>query len=265
MFESARLKLTAWYLLIIMFISMLFSVAFYNASTREIQRVIRRLQYIQNQLNTGIFFIAPPLPNVPTVQELQESEYRLILVLVFINTGIVLLAGGAGYFLAGRTLKPIKEMVDEQNRFIADASHELRTPLTALRSEMEASLFEKQMRPKDVKALIKSNLEEVMHLQLLSDNLLQLAHYQNQNTKYTLKDISLLQVVENALKRITPIAKRKRILINNEINDVTLVGDAHSLTELFVILLDNAIKYSEPEKLILLSSKKKRQFGSYFS
>jgi hypothetical protein len=44
MFESARLKLTAWYVLLIMFVSLVFSVAFYNSSTRQIQLLIKRIE-----------------------------------------------------------------------------------------------------------------------------------------------------------------------------------------------------------------------------
>src|SRR5579871_1666254 len=130
MFESARIKLTAWYLLIIMLISIFFSLAFYNAATREIRRVIRVQEF--RSANTLLL----PIP-AQRIKDVEESEERLRLILFLINGGIFFLAGGAGYFLAGRTLRPIKIMVDDQNRFITDASHELRTPLTSLRSEIE--------------------------------------------------------------------------------------------------------------------------------
>ena len=163
MFHSARLQLTAWYLLIIMLVSIIFSVAFFNLSTREIQRVMRRQQFRQQLQNDTLI-----TPNIgfsgPTVEDLKESEDRLKLILLLINTGIFVLAGGGGYFLAGRTLRPIQEMVDEQNRFITDASHELRTPLTVLRSELEANLLGNHMSIHEAKKLIKSNLEEVINL-----------------------------------------------------------------------------------------------------
>src|SRR5437868_6170458 len=102
MFQSARLKLTAWYLLIIMLISMLFSVAFYNVATQEIQRIIRREQF--HRAYEGI--VLPPPPGAPSIQDLQESETRLKIALVVVNAWILLIAGGAAYFLAGRTLRP---------------------------------------------------------------------------------------------------------------------------------------------------------------
>jgi two-component system sensor histidine kinase MprB len=70
-------------------------------------------------------------------------------------------------------------MVDEQTRFIADASHELRTPLTSLKSEIEVNLRDKKLALADAKKLLKSNLEEVNNLQVLSDELIKLTQYQS--------------------------------------------------------------------------------------
>jgi signal transduction histidine kinase len=253
MFQSARLKLTGWYLLIIMLVTGLFSIAFYDLSTMEINRISRRLQFRQ-EFDTGFFFeqIQPrPLPNL---QVLEESKERLKLVLILINGGILVLAGGAGYFLAGRTLRPIQHMVDEQNRFITDASHELRTPLTALRSEMEATLLDKHIEATQTKKLIASNLEEVIHLQSLSDNLLQLVQYQNNTNHPMLKNVSLLQSMEDALKKITPLAKRKSITIKNTVDDRNILALPTNLTQLWIILLENAVKYSPKKSTVSISS-----------
>src|SRR5665213_2457688 len=131
MFHSARLKLTAWYLLIIMMISMLFSLVIYQGTTNELERSLHAQQYRMYSRSH------PDLPPIlPTdidhfsidPQLMQDEANRIALALILINLGIFILAGGAGYFLAGRTLRPIQIMVDEQNRFITDASHELRTP-----------------------------------------------------------------------------------------------------------------------------------------
>lgn len=256
MFHSARLKLTAWYLLIIMVISIFFSVAFYQTSTREIQRAIRRIE-ARDQLQFGA--LTPFLEQLrqPLEENLIEAEQRLQILLLLINLGIFTFAGGIGYFLAGKTLKPIQEMLEQQHRFITDSSHELRTPLTALRAEMEAGLLDKNMDSKEARRLITSNLEEVIQLQNLSDNLLQLAQYQNQNKQtVTYHALSLQQIIEDSLKKVLPLAKKKHINIINSISDTTFFGDNISLTQLFVILLDNAIKYSSEKTKIFLSSRK---------
>src|SRR3989344_9462958 len=151
MFHAARIKLTAWYLLIIMLVSASFSVIVYKALTFELNRVEHLHRLRQERLGTVQNLIpqlrGPLLERYRLLeidQELiRETKNRLVLRLLGINAAIFALAAAAGYFLAGRTLRPIADMVDQQNRFITDASHELRTTLTALRTELEVSLMDK--------------------------------------------------------------------------------------------------------------------------
>ena len=74
-------------------------------------------------------------------------------------------------------------MVKDQNRFISDASHELRTPLTSLKTEIEVNLRDKNLKPDQLKKILLSNLEEVNHLQYLSDNLIKFTQYQKNTDK----------------------------------------------------------------------------------
>src|SRR5579872_1505707 len=167
MFTSARLHLTAWYLFIIMFISILFSFAFYQIAEDEVSRVVKVRELREQRLNNEFLQIHHLPPSLPSVQELNDAQTHLKILLIFINGIIFILAGGGGYFLAGRTLNPIKTMMDKQKRFITDASHEMRTPLTTLRSEIEVGLRDKKLSLKEARGLLESNLEEVMNLQLL--------------------------------------------------------------------------------------------------
>src|SRR5581483_598908 len=100
MFNTARIQLTVWYLLIIMTISILFSVAFYNIATHEINRVIHIQQLHQEQLRELIPFPNQTIPST-SIEDLEESENRLKLLLFLINFGILILSGTGGYFLAG--------------------------------------------------------------------------------------------------------------------------------------------------------------------
>lgn len=191
----------------------------------------------------------------PSSEVIQEANERLLYILIAINLAIFGLSGAAGYFLAGRTLKPIKEMVDEQNRFITDASHELRTPITSLKSEIEVNLRDKKLTLAGARKLLESNLEEVNNLQYLSDNLIKLAQNQNPGS-IKFEEVSLLEISREALKKVEKLAKRKKITIENNIQNDVLEADSQNLIELFVIFLDNAIKYSAQNTKINLFSKK---------
>lgn len=255
MFTSARLKLTAWYLLIIMVVSIAFSIGMYRILTSEFDR-FERMQRFRQQINfqEGMeFFPRRPLLDP---QLINETKNRIRAILVLVNLGILAASSAAAYFLAGRTLKPIKEMVDEQNRFITDASHELRTPITSLKSEIEVSLRDQKLNLADTKKLLKSNLEEVDNLQALSDSLIRLTQYQSINDRINFGQISLADVVSEALRKVSHLSKQKKITFKNEVNELTLNGDEQNLVELFVILLDNAIKYSGERKVVSVISRK---------
>ena len=255
MFEKARLKLTAWYLIIIMLISILFSIAFYASSARETDKVIDKIHTIEHD---------PDLQDHEqlhredgshiTVEDLEEIKKQMLLTLVFVNIGIFFIAGLAGYFLAGRTLLPIKRMVDEQDQFISNASHELRTPISTLRAEMEGSLLEKHISDTKARELIQSNLEELGLLQDLTNNLLQFSQTYNINSHKTMQELSILEVLKDAERTIEPLAKKKDIQIITGVEDFILRGDNKQLREVFVTILDNAIKYSPEKSSITITS-----------
>lgn len=245
MFQSARLKLTVWYLFIAVLVSGFFSLIIFAGISREFRRIghFQRLR-LEERFDPEI---------------IREARTRLMIILGSVNLGIWAVAGIAGYFLAGRTLGPIKDMLDEQNRFIADSSHELRTPLTSLKSEMEVNLRDKNLTAANAKKLITSNLEEVNKLQLLSDNLIKLTQYQS-GSRLVFENISLKSIIDSACKKVSTAAKVKGIKISNQADDCLIEAERNSVEELFVILLDNAVKYSlAGGKVAVISDKKDGQ------
>lgn len=243
MFEEARLKLTAWYLFIVMLICGLFSLIIYTVVAGQIEHLSRPR------------FLEPPIISFEIIE---EQKAALVSALIVINGVILVVSGGAGYFLAGRTLKPIKVMVDEQNQFISDASHELRTPLATLRAEMEGKLLEKNIPDTDARALINSNLEELDRLQKLSDSLLQLTRIHTVSNKRVEK-VSINEIVNLAVKKTTALARKKLIRVETKISDAKISGQKDPLVELLIILLDNAIKYSPEKTKINVTTKKDGQ------
>ncbi|MHB0975648.1 MAG: sensor histidine kinase [Candidatus Aquicultorales bacterium] len=255
MFESARLKLTAWYLCIIMAISILFSLAAYQTSVAEIRRGMRG-QAMMNSLGRKAVpgMMKPGTMIAPGDEYLYFSDLdaelfaqasrRIALQLVVINVGILMLSGAAGYILAGRTLRPIEEMVEDQRRFVADASHELRTPLTAMRTETEVALRDENLSTDDARNVLESGLEEIAKLQSLSDYLLTLGHLEKLDAQAPFARVNLAQVLEEAARRVEILAKEKDIAIDVRSDGAVIEGLKDHLVQLTVILLDNAIKYS---------------------
>lgn len=262
-FKSARLKLTALYLMIIMLITVAFSVGVYSILSREVERFARaQRNRLETRLPAGFIIPRPALdydqlgrlPMVADPDLVDDAKRRILTTLIFVDTAILVCAGLLGYLLAGQTLAPIKNMVDEQNRFISDASHEFKTPLTALKSSFEVFLRDKNAGLKEAKELIKDGVKDVDNLTVLATSLLELAQVEKRNRPTGFKTVKLDEVVGKAVATIKPLAQRNQIKINYQGVSLQILGNKERLIQLFTILLDNAVKYSNENGVVAVST-----------
>lgn len=252
MFKQARLKLTLWYVLIISIVSFSFSLLIYSLINNEITRFansqrnrIERQFIIQNpNLNRQQFI------TIVDQDLIKESRQRLRLNLLIVNGLIIILSGSLSYFLAGITLKPIQKMSEDQKRFISDASHELRTPITAMKSLFEVTLRDKKLDLKEAKKAISSGIEQSDRLKNLSDSLLELSRLEINHIESQFQVLSLKKIIAESISQIKPKADLKNIKIISKLTNSKTLGDQNRLIELFVIFLDNSIKYSHDKTKI---------------
>mgnify|MGYP001027154563 CR=1 FL=1 len=252
MFQSATLKLTAWYLIILMAISITFSVVIYQLNYREISF---RLENLQHSIIEGYngpapfsrYFLDDEGPNSPLINESRKASSQMILSLVYINI-VVLVAGGLGaFFLARRTLRPIAEAHEAQGRFTSDASHELRTPLAAMKTELEVNLRDPKLEIGEARELLESNLEEVNKLIKLSEMLLHLSRLDHD--KLEVDTIDVPSMVQELVQRYPSDVERFDITSRKK---ATTLANEPAINELITILLDNAIKYSPADSPIFI-------------
>ena len=251
MFESATFKLTAWYLLIVMIISLLFSVMIYQIATTEVSQ---RLRGFEEQIIIGGTYVTIPGYDLRGIRTdlLDKAAASLVWSLVYTNL-FILLAGGMGsYFLARRTLRPLKDAHEAQARFTSDASHELRTPLAAMKMELEVALRDPKLSKQEMRELLDSNLEEVNKLSDLSTTLLKIS--QNDEKNLSLETISLSQLIESTPKRTS---QPTRFRIKRPLPAIKTTVNRASIEEVLLILCDNALKYSPKKTRITLSLKRR--------
>lgn len=270
-FQSARLKLTAWYVAIIMVVSLSFSAFVYQSVISEVSRGFR-LHALRNSASINatpdwVVIRRDPEPTIMANQIISDDEnlfeeirLRIIIQLGIVNAVILIGSALAGYFLAGKTLRPIEEMVLDQRRFIGDASHELRTPLTAMKTEIEVAMRDKKMTLSEAKDLLTSNLEEVDKMQSLSNYLLALNRYESGEKELPMKSVAINKVIHQQVQKLKHLADSKKIILKEELQDISIKANETSMEELISILVDNAIKYSLAEGEVIVSLKQTKSY-----
>lgn len=271
MFRSARVKLTCWYVLIIFCVSTLFSTALYFSFVRELERGLSRAQLRVLAQERGIplsDFVSQRLEKLdPSLQlalkqqivqqELKEAKQTIRFHLLVINGIILVFSAGAGYVLAGKTLRPIQKAMEEQRRFVADASHELRTPITALKTSLEVFELSKKPSLSEAKKLIADNLDEVKDLERLVTKLLELATYQSSRKQLHLSTVEMKDFLAKATKKFGAVFSEKQITFTTESVVEKAIFDAEKIKEVITILLDNAGKYTPPKGSVQLLVQKR--------
>ncbi len=136
--------------------------------------------------------------------------------------------------------------------FLSNVSHELRTPATVLRGSLEALCDGVVTDEKQVKAYHEQMLKETLGLQRLTNDLLDLSKLQNPDFPIEQNKIVLQEVLGDALHAADQLARRKQIAIKREMAEepVALQGDYGRLRQMFLIVLDNAVKFSPPGSAI---------------
>lgn len=129
-------------------------------------------------------------------------------------------------------------------QFSGDASHELRTPLTIVRGEIELALRSPKP-PEEYRRVLESTLEETLRLTSIIDNLLTLAKADQGLYRAEFSEVNMKELVEELFEDSEVLAASKRIHVTvEEASPITIVGDRGRLRQLFLNLIDNAIKYT---------------------
>ena len=130
-------------------------------------------------------------------------------------------------------------------QFTADASHELRTPTAIIRTTAELSLRRDRDKAEYREALGQI-LEEAKRTGILIDNLMTLARMDSGAERVAFSQVDIASVVGEASLASQPLALSKQIQLVREIPETPILvnGDGHALRRLFLILIDNAVKYT---------------------
>lgn len=252
-FDNAVWRLTAWYTAILIVLSLAFGAIVYVVAHAELHSAINTPSAARR------VFVESALATQYRQELLDQSLAHLFNSLALFTVSIVMLGGICSYFFARRTLQPIADAAEAQERFSSDVAHELKTPLTVIQTELEVALRDPAATKSAYRETLDSNLDEVARLRALTDRLLLLSH--DQAPDCTPTDIN--EVITEAIDRVQGRAELRGTTIESNARPATVLADAASLADALVILLDNAIKYSPAGSTVTISSTSRRRSGHY--
>lgn len=171
-----------------------------------------------------------------SVQTIHRTIITVLLIL-----GLVFLSS---IVLSHIAMKPIKRAWQRQLDFTADASHELRTPLAIIRSNLEIVMDNPDDTVRDQGKWLDNIQKETNRMTKLVEDLLTLSRADSNETQLCMTEFPLSVIIEERLSAFHSLASQHGITIESKVApDVLLHGDEQRITQLFTILLDNAIKY----------------------
>jgi heavy metal sensor kinase len=139
----------------------------------------------------------------------------------------------------------LEASIRQIRQFSADASHELRTPLTITKGETELAL-RKERTPEVYREVLESNLEEIDRMSRIVDELLFLSRADLGEIKIAKEPVQLDQLVQEIQHQAIVLGKDREVeTVLGTLEPTQVVGDEWRLRELFLNIVDNAVKYSQ--------------------
>ncbi|MBW4630763.1 MAG: HAMP domain-containing histidine kinase [Iphinoe sp. HA4291-MV1] len=148
-------------------------------------------------------------------------------------------------------LSRLSQFWEQERQFVSNVSHELRTPLTIVHGYLQSVLRRQNNLTETQREALETAASEAEHTIRLLENLLDLARadsgYLHFHIEYCVLNDLVVEVVGMAKKY-----SERTIQIEDKIDFVEAKVDYDRLKQVLLNLIDNAIKYSEPDAPIIL-------------
>ncbi|WP_017414236.1 sensor histidine kinase [Clostridium tunisiense] len=181
------------------------------------------------------------------------------LILTFLAVALLMLVAifFISRFFANKSIAPIKEAFEKQKQFIGDASHELKTPLAVINTNVDVLLSNGEDSINSQKKWLNYIKSEVERMSKLTNDLLYLTQIDYSDVKMIFSNFNLSETIENVILTMEAVIFENNILFDYDLEEgLTIHGNNEQIKQVVMILLDNAVKYTEPKGTINLSLKK---------
>ena len=158
---------------------------------------------------------------------------------------------------ANRAIRPVKEAFDKQKQFIADASHELKTPLAVINTNADVLLSNGEDSISNQAKWLHYIKSEAERMAKLTNDLLYLTQLDYSEVKMIFTDFDLSEKVENVILAMEAVVFERNIALDYTIEPGLIIhGNSEQIQQVVMILLDNAVKYTNNAGSINISLKR---------
>lgn len=194
------------------------------------------------------------------ITDTQKTLRDLLLTFLFVGCAMLGVIFLISLYFANSSIKPISQAWEKQRQFVTDASHELKTPLSIINANYDALLANKE-------ETIKSQTNWFDYMKIgtdrmakLIDDLLSLAKMEDVNIRINKMPFDISSAVEKILLSMEAVISEKGLILSLSIQpNIIINSDEEIIKQVFLIIYDNAIKYSVDNGTIDVSLWKQRR------
>jgi len=228
-----------------------FGAIYFTTAERVFHRPVTNFQTFPVQIDLNLTSTSL-LQQFVTNQRSDDANRTLAdLAVTLTVTGLATLLIGyfISDFLARRAIKPVREAYEKQRQFIADASHELKTPLAVIDANLEAETTE--AKPSK---WLKNISTETNRMSQLINSLLDLARLDITDDIKQVDDVDVSKTVSDVYESVKQLASKRGLKLTKKLAKVTVRSDELKIRQILMVLLENAIKYTDDDGKIMVTA-----------
>lgn len=153
-------------------------------------------------------------------------------------------------------LERLEQEKQIRQEFFSNASHELKTPITSIRGYIELLESGVAINDESRNDFLKRIKKEALRMTSLVDDILMISRLESRGAKTDIVPIRVSELVDEAVCSLAPQAAERTVLIHKQCEDFFIYADLRQMTELFMNLLTNAVKYNNPGGEVWITAKK---------
>lgn len=204
------------------------------------------------ELNAEKYYKLNPGSDYTTTADYQQIhiKYARQRLMIFTEGGVFFVLLIVGFIIVRRVFKIEIELALQQRNFLHSITHELKSPLSTIKVSLQ-TMVKRKLEPEQTERLINNSLIDLDRLESLVDNILFAAKIEQSQHGFAEDEINIADLLRRVTDRFSNNKKQIKIQLHIA-DDVYLHLDTMGFISVTTNLIENAIKYSEPETVILV-------------